>query len=359
MKRIAFALVLALGVLLTGCGSFSGADYIWTETYRMPDYPEPGQDTVISNYLQVEKILTDMVENGQTEKTVSVVNYQAKQLEEDVKRAVEQLQRYNPIAAYALDEIGCEMGSIAGRLVMLINISYRHDRMDVGSIKRVADTREAMRTIEEALNECQSSIVVCIQEYMLTDFAQYVEEYALLHPDKVMEIPQIVENVYPKSGRTRVVELKLHYQSSRETLRSMQDKVEPVFASAELYVSGDGMDSVKFSQLYTFLLERYDYTIKTSITPAYSLLRHGVGDNKAFAMVYAAMCRRAGLECVMVSGTRDGVSHYWNIVCCDGMYYHLDLRRCAEEGRFALRSDCDMDGYVWDYSGYPDCASLE
>lgn len=68
MKRMAFAAILALGILLTGCGSFSGAGYIWTETYRMPEYPEPGQDTVISNYLQVEKILTDMVENGQTEK---------------------------------------------------------------------------------------------------------------------------------------------------------------------------------------------------------------------------------------------------------------------------------------------------
>ena len=45
-------------------------------------------------------------------------------------------------------------------------------------------------------------------------------------------------------------------------------------------------------------MERYDYRIETSITPAYSLLRHGVGDSRAFAVVYAAMCQQAGLECL-------------------------------------------------------------
>ena len=72
--------------------------------------------------------------------------------------------------------------------------------------------------------------------------------------------------------------------------------MKPVFESAVLYVSGDGAEKQKFSQLYAFLMERFDYKVETSITPAYSLLRHGVGDSRAFATVYAAMCRLAGLE---------------------------------------------------------------
>ena len=76
-------------------------------------------------------------------------------------------------------------------------------------------------------------------------------------------------------------------------------------------------------------------------------------------MVYAAMCRMAGLECMIVSGTRDGVSHYWNIVFYEGAYHHLDLLRCADETGFAAQWDREMVGYVWDYSAYPECVVLE
>jgi len=110
------------------------------------------------------------------------------------------------------------------------------------------------------------------------------------------------------------MELTFTYQTSRDALRQMQSQVKPVFDAASLYVSGDGEDRQKLSQLYAFLMERFDYKIETSITPAYSLLRHGVGDSRAFATVYAAMCRLAGLECMTVTGTHAGDPWTWNIV---------------------------------------------
>jgi len=355
MKLRAFAAVLALGVLLSGCSSLMSREYIWTEPYQLPQSPEAGEQVSVSNYLQLQKTLTDMVEAGETYRTVSVASYKSQWLEEDVASAVDALRSSHPIGAYAVDQVNCEMGSIAGELVMVIRIGYRHDRVDVDSIEYVENIDAAKQAVANALKECQPGIVLHIQEYMLTDFAQMVEDYAMENPHIVMELPRVMESVYPEAGKTRVVELKLHYQSSRDALKTMQDKVAPVFSSAILYVSGDGAAYEKYSQLYTFLMERYEYTIETSITPAYSLLRHGVGDNKAFATVYAAMCRQAGLECIVVSGTREGQSWYWNIICHEGVYYHVDLLRCSKEGAFVVRSDGAMIGYVWDYSAYPPC----
>ena len=100
-------------------------------------------------------------------------------------------------------------------------------------------------------------------------------------------------------------------------------------------------------------MERFDYPIETSITPAYSLLRHGVGDSRAFAMVYAAMCRSAGLECSIITGTHDGEPWTWNMVQDNGRYYHVDLLRSSGEGAFREFTDGEMSGYVWDYSAYP------
>ena len=173
-----------------------------------------------------------------------------------------------------------------------------------------------------------------------------------------MEIPQVSQSDYG-TGRDRVLELIFTYQTSRDALRRMQSQVQPVFDAASLYVSGEGKDYQKFSQLYAFLMERFDYKVEISITPAYSLLRHGVGDSRAFATVYAAMCRSAGLECMTVTGTRSGEPWTWNIILDDGCYYHVDLLRSNVNSQFQEYTDTQMENYVWDYSAYPVCIGTE
>ena len=103
-------------------------------------------------------------------------------------------------------------------------------------------------------------------------------------------------------------------------------------------------------------MERFDYKQETSITPAYSLLRHGTGDSRAFAQIYAAMCRDSGLTCMSVTGTREGEPWTWNIILDGEAYYHVDLLRCSEIGKYQEWTDEEMEGYVWDYSAYPACS---
>jgi hypothetical protein len=196
-------------------------------------------------------------------------------------------------------------------------------------------------------------VVLLVERYSQFDLEQFVDDYARNNPQYVMEIPQVAVSVYPDSGTSRVLEITFSYENSRDNLRMMQSQVAPVFASASLYVSVSGSDFQKYSQLYVFLMERFDYEIVTSITPAYSLLCHGVGDQRAFATVFAAMCSRAGLECQVVTGTRDGKPWCWNIVKMEENYLHVDLIRCSQTGGFRQCSDEEMIGYVWDYSAYP------
>jgi hypothetical protein len=202
--------------------------------------------------------------------------------------------------------------------------------------------------------------VLRVGDYKDLDFVQLVSDFAMENPDVAMELPQVTVSVYPQEGTDRVVDIRFAYQTARDTLYTMRDYVEPVFRSAALYVSSEEeSDSVKFARLYTFLKERNDYQVKTSIVPAYSLLRYGVGDSKAFAVVYAAMCRQAGLECHVVTGTRNGEPWYWNIVRNGELYSHVDLLCCREQGAFHSHSDGEMTGYVWDYSAYPVCLEPE
>lgn len=356
MKRVALLLVICL--LLSGCGTFMDGEFIWEQTHPIASYPDSGQSISVSDYQQLYAALTDCIEAGIERRTISVAMYDRETLEQDITRAIDVVCLENPVAAFAVQEIGYELGTGGGEAVLSLQVQYSHDRNEIKRIIAVQDNSAALQEIYSALNACDAGIVVRIASYEDADFVQLVEDYAMAHPEFVMENPQLTVNIYPENGVDRVVELKFNYQTSRDTLRGMQIQVRKLFDASLDMVSVTQDDREKFSQLYALLLERFQsYNFETSITPAYSLLVHGVGDAKTFATVYAAMCREAGLECMVVTGTRAGEPWYWNIVRIDEAYYHLDLLRAKEEGAFSLLTDSIIDeGYVWDFTAYPACS---
>lgn len=351
MKRSVFVLLLAVCVGLSGCANLFDGSYVSIKPHEQRGDSSSSQTVAVSNFAQLYSALTELFEAGSETCIISVANYDQSKVESDMERAVSNALSKNPIAAYAVENVEYELGKSVGLPALAVNIRYRHNRTEILKIKQVSGMDQAVDAISVALKQCETGIVLEISDYEDTDFVQVVENYALENPQYVMEQPQVTVGVYPESGVNRVVELRFGYQTSRDSLKSMQEQVWPVFTSAVLYVSGDADAQQKYSQLYSFLMERYDYQFDTSLTPTYSLLRHGVGDSRAFAVVYAAMCRQAGLECLVVSGTKNGESRYWNIVCDNGIYYHVDLLG----GAYQELTDEQMRGYVWDYSAYPAC----
>lgn len=308
-----------------------------------------------ANYKEFVTALKQLISAGTEVAAIHVSEYPAKALETGVQRAVYDVKHNDPIGAYAVEDIQYEIGSSSGLPAVSITVAYRHNSTELQRIRRALGVTQAQTAAAAALESYDPGIVLLVSQYEDTDFSQFVQDYAGEHPETIMEVPQVTQALYG-TGESRVVELIFSYQTSRDSLRRMQAQVKPVFESAVLYVSGDGDDYQKFSQLYAFLMERFDYKQETSITPAYSLLRHGTGDSRAFAQVYAAMCRDAGLTCLTVTGTRDGEPWTWNIVRDGEGFYHVDLLRCSEGGRYRECTDEEMEGYVWDYSEYPVCA---
>lgn len=354
MKRRLLTLVPALCLLLGGCGWFNGS-YVSVTPHQVQRQNAHSDSITASSYQEFLSALKQIISAGTEVAAIHVEEYPAKTLEAGVQRAVKAAMNNDPIGAYAVENIQYEIGSSSGLPAVSVAITYRHNSTELQRIRRVVDIQQAQVVVANALESYEPGIVLLVGKYSRSDFAQYVQDYASDHPESVIETPQVTEAVYGV-GDSRVVELFFSYQTSRDSLRRMQAQVKPVFESAVLYVSGDGDDYQKFSQLYAFLMERFDYKIETSITPSYSLLRHGIGDSRAFAQVYAAMCRDSDLTCMSVTGTRDGEPWTWNIVLDNGEYYHVDLLRCNETGKYRERTDEEMDGYVWDYSAYPVCS---
>ena len=355
MKRTA-VLCLVLCLLFSGCSTLFDGSYFHEEQHLNQGTPQPQENTIVSNYTELCGVLTAMIENGIQSNIISVAGYEQTTFYTDMGQAVAQVRSTNPIAAWAVEQITWELGQNGGQPSVSLNITYLHDRTEIQNIHQVPNMGTAKRLIADVLDDCGSGILLLIPNYSQTDFQLLVDSYASTHPQSVMECPQVVVNVYPETGDTRLVDLKFTYQTSRDSLRSMQKQVRTVFESAALYVSSYSKQSEKYEQLYAFLMDflvEGDYQLETSITPAYSLLRHGIGDKKAFATVYAAMCQEAGLNCQVITGTRDGEPWVWNLISIDNTYRHLDLLRCNEQNGYAVYPDSEMEGYVWDFSAHP------
>lgn len=343
-------LALVLGLCLSGCGWMEGS-YVSVEPHQVGYRQDTGSETVVSSYSELRNAITSLVDDREEEAVLTLSDYPAERVEQDMAGVVTYVTERYPIGVYAVSSIQ----SAYGQNLLSVKISYSRSKAEMEQIHNVRGIEGAKDAIIQALTEFDDSLVVQVSGYTDTDFAQFVADFAASYPEVVMELPQLTAQTYPQQGAVRILELQFSYQNSRESLRFMQSQVQQVFSSAQLYVAGESNEQVKRTQLYGFLMERFDYTIQTSLTPSYSLLCYGVGDSRAFSQVYAALCRQSGMEVQTVSGTRNGESRFWNIVQDGDTYYHVDLLECARQGRYFQCSDWEMGDYVWDYSAFPSC----
>lgn len=348
MKKV-LVLILTMSLLLSGCGSWLDGEYHSVKPHTSDGVKLPDDVVTVSDYDQVEEALLEMVSAGKQESTFYITGFDLETADQYMDNAMNHVMKNTAIGAYAVEDIRYESGTSGGAAAIAVEVTYLHGRQDILRIKNASNMDGVKTLISHAVKNCDLTVVIKVSEYEPFDVALFVQDYAYKNPNICMELPQVTTNLYPVRGVERVMEISFTYTNARDTLRNMQNTVSPIFAAAELYVQGSESDSQKYEQLYAFLMERFDYTIETSITPTYSLLRYGVGDSKAFALVYSVMCHKADLECQVISGTRNGEAHYWNRIRYDDVEYHVDLLACNEIGEFTVMLPETMTGYVWDY----------
>ena len=337
---------LALAVVLSGCSWMDGS-YVSVTPHQVAQSPVADAPTrIVRNYTELRSALVRMVDDGTAEALLTLEGYPRENAEDDVEQAVEYVTKLYPLGAYAVEAIDTSVGAYA----ISVDITYSRTAQELAAIRTVRGMDSAQKALTEAMDESLDKLVLRISGYEPVDFQELARIYAQLNPDRVMENPSVTVRTVPDKGDERVVELLFFYRTDRETLRAMREQVQPVFSSAALYVSGQASERTKFSQLHAFVTERFDYRYQSSQTTAYSLLCEGVGDSRAFAQVYAAMCSRIGLEARFVSGTRAGEKHHWNLVRIDGAWYHLDLLGAPQ---FRPMTDGEMADYDWDREAYP------
>ena len=354
MGRIAIILLcLCLCCGLCGCDLWMQGSYAHVTPHKMPETSDDGERIEVSSYQTLYQALCEIVEKGATGATVYYPNENVVTVKNYMESAVRQVCTVNPIGNYAVEKITYEVGTKGGVQAVAVQIAYDRSLSDIRYINRVAEVEEGVAIMYDALEKCKPSATFLLENYTQTDFAQLVKNYVDENPDVCMEMPQVTVTTYPQEGSQRVIEVLFDYENSRDDLRAMQQTVAAAFESATLSVTESAENAEKCVQLYRYLVLHYNSEgLHTSITPAYSLLHYGIGDSKAYATVYAAMCNKVGVDCSVVIGTKDGKPHYWNAVKAGESYLFVDFLQCARQGTFSLQTREQMKNYVWDYSAY-------
>lgn len=351
MKKIIIPILL-LAFLLSGCSMWMDGEYHSVKPHASDGAKLSDDKVTVSDYNELRDALVEMVTSGRQQSTFYINGFDMEKVDIYMETAIMHVFQKSAVGAYAVDEITYDSGISGGIAAIAVDVSYLHGRQEILKIKRTNNMDGAQSLIKTALHNCEATTVIRVDKYDKRDMEQFVRDYVEANPHLCMEIPQVSISVYPNAGEERVLEINFTYQTSRETLRTMQSIVEPIFSAAKLYVQSSEGEQQKYEQLYAFLMERFDYRYESSITPTYSLLRYGVGDSKAFAMVFSIMCQNADLDCSVVSGTKDGEAYYWNLINIEDVPYHVDLLNCSETGEFNPVLEEAMSGYVWDYSEY-------
>lgn len=359
MKRIIAVIVLLL-LTFTGCASWMDGSYVHITPHQEEKVSDKQEIVDAFSYMDLRNALIGMVESSTQSAVFAVSRLDMKFADYYMDVAIGYIKDSFALGAYTVSDITYEFGTNQGNHVVAVEVSYNQNRSEVLRMRQIQNMTDAEVLIGATLDQCESSVVFMVEEYTETDLVQLAEKYVQHHPEKVMELPEVTVAVYPDTGNQRIVEMNFIYKTDRQTLLAMQESVEPIFTSASLAVGSEADDMEKYAQLCAFLVERCDHTLEASVTPTYSLLCNGVGDSKAFAYTYAALCRQEGLNCLVVSDTLDGMTHYWNVVCLDGQSYQLDLIECDKLGLFSLQPEDkkarEVQAYtvVADFVGQPE-----
>lgn len=349
MRRIfVCVLIIIYALSLFGCGLWMDGDYVSIQPHSQQYVHMVTTDLEAASYEQIVEALIKLVAEGLDTGIIFIKDMTAEVARSYMETAVQDVLTTDPVSVYAVESIHYDVGKNSGRDAIAVTVTYIKSRAELLRIHYVETMEQAKDAVYEVLKENGGSVAFRVDAYRETDFTAMVHHCAETNPEYVMERPTVMSAVYPESGDARLVELVFTYQTDHATLTQMQEIVYPVFFSAQLYVQSDSTPLEKYSRLYAFLMERSEYKLETSVTPAYSLLQDGVGDSGAFSSVYARMCNMAGLECYVVHGMRNGEPWTWNMVKAGETYSYVDLLRCRENRFFRLRSESEMYEYTWD-----------
>ncbi|MBR4309031.1 MAG: hypothetical protein IKT58_05500 [Oscillospiraceae bacterium] len=365
MKQVILYLcILSLPLLLAACRAERGNDYLSVHPHveQVIAQPEAAETEIpiAHNRTELRGALLSLIRNWQEAGTVLIRDYEG-DLEGDLNEALEYATRKDPVGAYGVDYADGEILVEGQEISIRFSIVFRRSAAETSAIIPVTDNAEVLEKIEEALDNFSNSLTLRIRNYTKEDFSNYILDYCLENPRKILAIPEFSVDLYPEEGSQRILELHFSYPESKESMRSKLYSMQTLFQSSTSLAEQGQTEWERSENIFQYLTGRstaYEITEETPVMPAYNLLCEKIADDLSLAIVFHDQCKESDLDSAIVMGEKNGETYFWNILYLDGQAYYVDLLRSLllGESSLTLLSDRELlkEGYVWELARLPE-----
>lgn len=360
MKLRILTLLLAC-LLLTGCGLYN-RDYANIVPFTGAGSGDRGGDTRdISNFNMLRSAILDLL-NTHTEHAVFRFSNYGGAVAEDLGRVCQELHDDHPMGAWAVSDFQFEVNRVVSYDVADLYITFSKNAEEIASVEFVSTEDELRGKLRERLQNYSTGAALRIYSTQMDEarIQTMLQELYYEDPVSIAAEPVCTVQGYPAAGgANRIYELRIDYGDSQASLRQMTSVLRrrvPQLCGELGMEAPLGMALAAARLVSAAITESEDALAST----AYGALVLSEANDKGAALAYEALCTALGIPCQVVSGQRNGAemeTHYWNMVCLEGHWYHVDVSRLAAEPRQAfLATDATLRGrYVWDTARYPAC----
>lgn len=188
-------------------------------------------------------------------------------------------------------------------------------------IASVSSTEEGYKVIGKALADKYATIKVMYPEGMAPDSSSVTA--AVYRPDclYINDADQFDINSVSSRRYGNTVTVSAAFAETAPYKKKMDAKMPSLMKSLKL--TGSTRNKIKKIHKYIISHVKY-YHGDTPANSAYNAALEGRTKCAGFTELFSEMCRRAGIECLSVTGNVDEGRHAWNIVKCNGKWYWVD-----------------------------------
>ena len=365
-KALALAGAGILAVLCAGCGTASGEYYKeTTHTSLAESESRLSFSSGVSNYYALQSAVLSMIGAGQELSTLPVGNYEGS-LEEDLSRITQEITTENPLGCFAVSSIVFDQTKMLTYEELSITIQYKRTPEEIAAVREAPSQQEFERRLTELLSGygTEAYFSVSALEDGEEDLYDRVLRCFYGAADTAYGLKSVSLATYPKTGPKRIVEVKLEWTDSRETLLEQGQQAQE--RAREICTEFNGksdFERLDFVQKYLGDHVRYDDKAmrvvtetggrqsRTSTYTAYGALVERTAAQSGLAHGAKLLLDELGVPSTLIAGQNGGISYVWLLVQSEGVWYHYDPT--GDHGLMSTE-ECKQNGYTWNEQVYAD-----
>ncbi len=361
MKKLCL-LVVALSMMLSGCGGFLEREYQSVEPYFETPVNIDGESTImqVESYTELVNAVLSFVSLGMYEGVIELVDY-TNDVEGDLAQACAEVMEEDPLGSYLVEDIQYRYTRMDTSYETTLTISYFHEQDKIDEIVSTVGESAVRRALEGALGSFSEELLLRVT-YFDQDEAyiqQIVVDSYYANPVLAFGLPEVEVTFYPETGTERIAEIAFVYPLTpavqEERASELSDALADWVGSLMALPAEE-----QWSAMVSRLTEEVEVLTEDSLlqgnTP-WNVLVQGVGDDEGLALTVQLLCQELDIPCTLIEGIYLRETHYWNYFpegVIAGQY--LDLTQDINGGLLDAVTLAQM-GYLWQ-DGYPTADAL-